>query len=220
MAASAKPRQVLECLNLIGESSHIEKLKSNEGCRMSVITMLTAQISKRNIIPNVDLVRAGMNGLLACQGIDEEIYRLLKEFMQICLFPQSDYQKIFNPDQWKKENPNDSNENPLEVYKDEFRHPIKCRLGLELMYESYKINIRKYRKSVPFMDMIALTGFSHLAVTLEGLNTHYCDLLITFLSILAESNLTRVGQNNTRSSHIIANSTKVSQPKFYRIKIE
>ena len=86
MAASAKPRQVLECLNLIGKPSHIEKLKSNEGCRISVITMLTAQISKRNIIPNLDLVRAGMNGLLACQGIDEEIYRLLKEFMQICYF--------------------------------------------------------------------------------------------------------------------------------------
>ena len=208
MAASAKPRQVLECLNLIGKESHIEKLKSNEGCRMSVITMLTAQIAKRNIVPNIDLVRAGMNGLLACQGIDEEIYGLLKEFMQICLFPQSDYQKIFN-----KDNPNNDSKDsmsPIEIYKEEFEHPIKCRLGLELMYESYKINIRKYRKSVPFMDMIALTGFSHLEVALEGLNTHYCDLLITFMSILSESNLTRVGQNNTRSSHIIAKSTKVS----------
>ena len=91
MAASAKPRQVLECLSLIGKQSHIEKLKTNEGCRMSVITMLKAQITKRNIIPNEDLVHAGMNSLLACEEIDEEIYGLLKEFMQICLFPQVDF---------------------------------------------------------------------------------------------------------------------------------
>ena len=79
------------------------------------------------------------------------------------------------------------------------------------MYESYKINIRTYHRGVPFMDMISLTGFSHLEVTLEGLNAHHCDLLITFMSILSKSNLTRMGQNNTRSSHIIAKSTKVSQ---------
>ena len=69
------------------------------------------------------------------------------------------------------------------------------------------------------MDMISLTGFSHLEVTLEGLNSHHCDLLITFMSILSKSNLTRMGQNNTRSSHIIAKSTKVSQIKKFFDKI-
>ena len=78
MAASAKPRQVLECLNLIGKPSHIEKLKSNEGCRMSVITMLTAQISKRNI--------ANLNWfVIQIHNFDNVINALFQDIRIFCL---------------------------------------------------------------------------------------------------------------------------------------
>ena len=214
MAASAKSRQVSECLALLNSPLKIQKLKTDTSCRESVITMLETKVQKPllSMASDADILNHSLNAIIASEIVDQEIHALLLRFLQATYFPAESYKKIFHPLQCKNvsDSEPDLKRPKFSTFMDHshlLSHPKRCKIMANAMYQAYKSELKNQKLSVPFMDLLKLTGLTHLD-TLPDITLDHLNLLNDFAMIFAECELTRVGNIRARSSQIFAKATQ------------
>ena len=144
-------------------------------------------------------------------------------FMRATLFPLSEYQKIFFPQQWLEEQKTEEQKEDGEpgskrpkvkkladfwsVAEVELSSAVHCGEFMRLLHAAFESNIGRHRQSVPFMDLVEVAGLTHGNI-LTQISHGHVELARTFVQILAKSKLFLVGQYNTRSAKIIMNTIR------------